>query len=160
MMFNASYDHGHEPGQLTTAVRCILLTGWVTLSSTGCNSQVSSDNGAADTSRIKALTMLYTSYMNRHGGAPASESEFKRYITETGKPFLESQGIAVDELFVSPRDNQPHVVLYGTEAAKLLNQGVVTYERTGVDGTRLVGYRAGSVNEVDEIEFRKLIPSS
>jgi hypothetical protein len=153
-------DRRLKPRHNAAAIVCILVAGLIMTGGTGCNSQVAGDSAAADVSRIKALTTFYTSYMNRNGGPPPSEAEFKRYIAEKGEPLLKSSGITADEIFISPRDNEPLVVLYGSAAAKLLNQGVVTYERTGVGGRRLVGYRAGSVNEIAEAEFRKLVPAS
>jgi hypothetical protein len=123
----------------------------------GCGSGATTGNGAPDDSRIKPLTTLFTSYMNRNGGRPpANEAEFKKYVAERGAALLDSIGVSQDELFISPRDNEPHVVLYGNEAVKLLSRGVVVYERTGVGGRRLVGYRAGYVNEIDDAEFQKL----
>jgi hypothetical protein len=73
--------------------------------------------------------------------------------------FLEDAGVgAADELFVSPRDNQPYVVYYGNDAAKMLDRGQLIHERNGVNGRRLVGHRLGYVREVDEAEFRELFP--
>jgi hypothetical protein len=128
----------------------------------GCGSQGAATDAEADPSRIKELTTLYMSYMNRNGDRPpASEAEFKRFVAERGQPLFESAGVsAADELFVSPRDNEPYVILYGHEAAKLISRGIVIHERTGVGGRRLVGNRGGSVEEVDEAQFRKLVPDS
>jgi hypothetical protein len=105
--------------------------------------------------------MLYASYVHRHAGQPpASEAEFKRYLAEHGEAMLESEGVtSPEELFLSPRDNEPYVLLYGKDAAKLMRQGIVVHERTGVGGQRLVGYRGGFVNVVGEAEFRRLVPA-
>jgi hypothetical protein len=131
------------------------------IAGSGCNSQQAASDAAPDTSHIKELTMLYAGQMNRNAGRPpASEAEFKRSVAENGAALLDSLGVTVDELFISPRDNQPYVILYGNEAAKLISRGIVTHEQTGVDGRRLVGYRGGYVNEVDEVEFRKLVPAT
>ncbi len=128
----------------------------------GCSSQEAGTGAAADTSRIKELTTLYTSFMNRNAGRPpATESEFKQYVAERGEPLFKSAGVSTAaELFVSPRDNEPYVILYGNEAAKLISRGIVVHERTGVGVRRLIGYRIGSIEELDEAEFRKLVPAS
>jgi hypothetical protein len=100
--------------------------------------------------------------MNSKGGRPpANQADFKSFISESGDALLKSADVGtVDELFVSPRDNQPYLIAYGSEAAKLISQGgVVIYERNGKDGRRLVGNRGGFVNELDEAEFRKLVPA-
>jgi hypothetical protein len=107
--------------------------------------------------------MLYASYVHQHAGQPpATEAEFKRYLAERGEVLLKSEGVtSPDELFVSPRDDEPYVVRFGKDAAKLMSQGqgIIVHERTGVAGRRLVGYRGGFVNEVDEAEFLKLVPT-
>jgi hypothetical protein len=91
---------------------------------------------------------------------PASEAEFKQFVAKEGAPLLKEAGVTtVDDLFVSPRDSQPYVVHYGQEAAKRLDRGYMIYERNGVNGRRLVGHRLGYVNEVDEAEFRELVPA-
>jgi hypothetical protein len=128
----------------------------------GCGSREVGTGAEADPSRINEIATLYTSYMNRHAGRPpATESEFKQYVAERGEPLFKAAGVSTaDELFVSPRDNQPYVILYGNEAAKLISRGIVVHERTGVGGRRLIGYRIGSVEELDDAEFRKLVPAS
>jgi hypothetical protein len=128
----------------------------------GCSTQESGSDGTTDVSRIKEITMLYVSFLNRNSGRPpANEEEFKRYVAERGEPLFNAAGVSsADELFVSPRDNEPYVILYGSDAAKLISKGIVAYERTGVDGRRLVGQRTGSVEELDEAAFRQLVPAS
>jgi hypothetical protein len=98
--------------------------------------------------------------MNRNGGPPPNEAVFKSFAKERGEPLVKLAGVSsVDELFVSSRDNEPYVILYGKEAAKLINRGILVHERTGVGGHRLVGYRGGSVEALDEAAFRKLVPA-
>jgi hypothetical protein len=146
----------------TSSAGKTLLACLVLALSLGCDADEPAANAEADAARITSLTLLYTSYMNSHGRVPpASEAEFKQYIAETDDRVLGAAGVStVDELFVSPRDNEPYVVLYGREAAKLISRGIVAHERKGKDGRRLVGYRMGFVNEVEESEFRKLVPPS
>jgi hypothetical protein len=128
----------------------------------GCNSQQSGSDGTTGVPRIKGLTALYISFMNNNAGRPpASEDEFKRYVAEKGGPVFDSAGVSTaEEMFISPRDNEPYVILYGNDAAKLLSRGIVAHERTGVNGSRLVGRRAGSIEDLGEAEFRKLVPAS
>jgi hypothetical protein len=63
---------------------------------------------------------------------------------------------SIDELFVSERDGQPLVVVYGSPPA---GSDVVVYEHTGVNGKRLVGHRIGMVEEADEATFKSLTAS-
>src|SRR5688572_10971572 len=97
----------------------------------GCGSQQTGTDAAPDDSRIKQVTTLYASYINSRGGVPpASEAEFKRYVAESGGPLLKAAGVgSVDELMVSPRDNEPYVIFYGKDAAKFIQKGIVAHER-------------------------------
>jgi hypothetical protein len=145
----------HEGHRFSSSLACLSLM------LIGCSSHQTRSDAAPDDSHIKPLTMLYVSYMNRSAGRrPANQQEFKNYIAKRGEPLLNSAGISsVEDLFVSPRDNEPYVVLYGNEDSQLISSGVVMHERSGVGGRRLVGYRMGYVNEVDDAEFRKLVPA-
>jgi hypothetical protein len=137
----------------------ICLIGMLTI---GCGSRDGMSNASPDDSRIKELTTTYAMYMNLKGARPpANEADFKAFISESGDALLKSAEVGtVDELFVSPRDNEPYVIAYGSEAAKMLSRGgVVIYERSGKDGRRLVGNRGGFVNELDDAEFRRLVPA-
>lgn len=110
--------------------------------------------------RLQALGIQYARYLNLHSGKlPPSEIELKRFISAQGKTFLQERGIAnVDSLFVSPRDNQPLVVSYGTN--KLVRgfsaDPMVAHEQKGIDGLRLAVFPGGAVLELDEEMFSKL----
>ena len=160
MNFGANHRCSLEPSSGTKALRYWLLVGLSLSVGLGCASEQAASDAAPDDSRIKPLTSMYAGYTNRNGNPPASEEEFKRFVAESGEPLLKAAEVnSVEELFVSPRDNEPYVILYGTEAAKLINRGIVMHERTGVGGRRLVGFRMGFVKELDEAEFRKLVPT-
>jgi hypothetical protein len=113
-------------------------------------------------SNIKPLAMLYGQFMGQHQGRPpASEEEFKKFIETRGMGMLKQFGIpSVDALFISERDKQPYVVLYGELKGPpaLAGQPVCVYERQGVNGRRFVASSLGAVEEVDEARFRKLVP--
>ena len=94
------------------------------------------------------------------GRPPANEMEFKRFIAEKGAPMLERAGMAnLDELFVSERDGQPFVVIYGKYPPGMTSR-IAAYEQNGVGGKRQVGYSAGAVEQIDETRFRELVPAS
>lgn len=111
-----------------------------------------------ETSHIKPLAILYGQYVGRHGGKPpADEAALKKFI-DAQESMLQSFGVSDSaELFVSERDGQPYVVLYGPEAA---GKSVVAYEQTGVGGMRYVADTLGAVQEVDEARFSQLVPST
>jgi hypothetical protein len=107
---------------------------------------------------IKALAVLYFKAVSKLGRRPESEPEFKQAIAQ-GELDLGALGVSnVEELFISERDNQPLVILYGG-SPKGASPGVVAYERTGKDGKRLVATNTGQVIEADDAQFAKLVPS-
>jgi hypothetical protein len=68
----------------------------------------------------------------------------------------------VQALFVSSRDKEPYVILYGplTGPPGPGGQPVFAYEKTGVGGTRMVATSLGAVEEVDETRLKQLVPSA
>jgi hypothetical protein len=67
----------------------LLLVGLSLTTGLGCGAQPASSDAAVDISRIKELTTLYVSYLNRNAGRPpASEEVFKRYVAERGEPLF------------------------------------------------------------------------
>ncbi|HEX6961513.1 MAG TPA: hypothetical protein VF175_06575 [Lacipirellula sp.] len=91
------------------------------------------------------------------GRPPADEAQFKSFISQNGA-ILERMGVAsADDLFVSERDSQPFVVIYGKHPQGMATT-VVAYESQGVDGKRLIGHSTRMIEEVDEARFRELVP--
>ena len=119
----------------------------------GGGGAASSDEDA----QFRVLTRFYTRVSTELGRPPKDEAEFKEKIKAVN-PDLSAVGAAsVDDLFVSERDGQPVVVVYGEP---LKGSDVVMYEKTGVDGKRMVGHKIGSVEEVDAARFGELVPSA
>jgi hypothetical protein len=108
------------------------------------------------TSHVRLLTMLYNKVSREQGRIPKDEQEFKDNL-KSADLSLESLKInSTDDLFVSERDGQPLVVVYGSVPP---GSDVVVYEQTGVDGKRMIGHRIGMVEEVDEAKFKELVPA-
>lgn len=129
--------------------------------SPGCRSGVQQlDQNDPSRIRMQSLAILYASYLNHNGGKlPASEAEFKKYISSTAKSYLAERGLTqIDDLFVSPRDGQALVVSYG--AHKLVRgfsaDPIVAHEKIGINGKRLVAFPSGAVLELDPVMFDKL----
>lgn len=143
-----------------TCKRFVASVSWVVLVATlclvGCRSR--EESKPRESSRLKPLAILYGQYVGQHGGkAPADEAALKEFIASQGT-MLKSFGVTdAASLFVSERDGQPYVVLYGSAAT---GKPIVAYEQTGVDGWRYVGDTLGAVQEVDEARFRQLVPAS
>jgi hypothetical protein len=113
-------------------------------------------SGKKETSRVRFLTMLYTRTSSQLGRNPKDEQEFKEKLKSYDLALDKAGVSSIDELFISERDGQPLVVLYG---ARPPGSDVVVYEQTGVGGMRYVGHKLGMVEEVDEAKFRELVPA-
>jgi hypothetical protein len=113
---------------------------------------------------LQALAVFYGRYLSQNRGQPpADEKAFKQFLARLNPSEFTSFGLAnPDEMFVSPRDNQPYVVRYNVPVAPPGPQGpaVVAYEQTGVGERRYVAFGLGGVEEVDETRFRQLVPES
>jgi hypothetical protein len=113
-------------------------------------------------STLKPLAVLYGKYRGEHAGnPPGSDAEFRAFVQTSGKPILDANQIpSVDVLFTSSRDNQPYVILYGplTGPPGPGGEPVFAYEKVGVNGKRYVATSLGAVQEVDEAEFKRLVP--
>jgi hypothetical protein len=122
----------------------------------GCGSSVGS--APKGVSHVGAISALYFKAASVLGRNPADEQEFKTAIGQ-GEMDVNVLGVSsVDELFLSDRDGQPLVILYGPRPKN--SQGVIAYEQTGKDGVRLVGTSNGQVIEADAAQFAKLVPAA
>ncbi len=112
-----------------------------------------------ETSNLRSIVSLYNYAFSSTGRPPANEQEFKQFIATNGTAMMETLHIAnPDEFFISERDGQPFVVVYG-QRPQDMSRDVVAYEQTGVDGRRQVGLSLGSIEEADEARFRELVPT-
>lgn len=140
---------------MTRRNSAILTLALSALTLMGCGSGGSSEVREKGYSHVRLLTTLHARISSELGRYPKDEAEFKAAL---GKANLTLDGMkvsSIDELFVSKRDGQPLVVVYGQPPA---GSDVVVYEQTGVNGLREVGHRIGQVDEVDQARFDELVP--
>lgn len=129
----------------------------------GCTSQEVKRTQEAENSHLRWLLRLYALASDQaQGRPPKSEESFKQFISgmDAGARdrLLAGAGVSsTDELFVSERDGQPYVIIYGKPARKM-DGGIVAYEQQGVNGLRFVGRRVGAVEEVDDQQFKVMVP--
>jgi hypothetical protein len=88
------------------------------------------------------------------GHNPGNSEEFKQIIPRLGLSLEKLSVNSVDDLFVSERDGQPLVVIYGPSNP---TSDVIVHEQTGVNGKRQVGHKIGLVEEVDDARFKELM---
>jgi hypothetical protein len=147
-----------DRGSIVLAVA--VLVG--SLAAGGCSENQSAER---EQSNLKPLAVFYGRYLGQHRGqTPANEQEFRNYIEATGKSQLTSMQVAsVDELFVSSRDKKPYVVVYGLTSqggAELPAATVIAYEQEGKSGKRFIARLLGAIEEVDETQFKQLVPNA
>ena len=130
----------------------MLLTFAATL--TGCGTVTESEDVAELRSNMQSLAAAYGSYTKQNRGrAPKDEKRFRAWIEKNGgAEVFEAQ--SVDEMFVSSRDNEPYVVVYGKP------KQVIAYEAVGVEGSRYIADNLGVVQEVDEATFAEMVPDA
>jgi hypothetical protein len=123
----------------------------------GCSSGGNSEVREKGFSHVRLLTSLHTRISSELGRYPKDEAEFKAALGKANLTLDAMKVNSIDELFISKRDGQPLVVVYGQAPA---GSDVVVYEQTGVNGLREVGHRLGNVEEVDEAKFAEIAPKT
>ena len=120
----------------------------------GCGTVAESEDVAEQRSNLRALAAAYGSYVkNNRGRVPKNEKSFRKWIEKQGS--VEDFGAqSLDEMFISSRDDEPYVVVYGKP------KKVVAYEAVGIDGSRYIADDLGIVQEVDEATFRDMVPDA
>jgi hypothetical protein len=130
----------------------------------GCGSETKSKD--REESTLKPLMVVLGQYVGQHRGQlPANEAELKDYLSKLKKEQLAAFGIQdYNSLLVSSRDHKPYVILYGSESKGNPpgpgGQPVIAYEQEGAGGKRFVASSLGAVQEVDEAEFKRLVPGA
>ena len=123
-------------------------------------------NQAAEDSPLKPIARFYAEFVRQHQGKPPqSEAEFKAYLKEpknAERLQKEHQITDIDKFLISPRDSKPFIIYYGAMSKNSGPGGapVVGYEQQGLGGKRLVVSTLEAVVEVDDGEFRKLVPDA
>lgn len=127
----------------------------------GCSSQVREDLEIGER-HLGELARAYIFYANQHRGqGPPNKAALDKFLKANEKSLI-MQGISNPEgMYVSPRDNEPYVVLWGLRIKTVVkgrSSQPIAYEKTGKDGKRWVAFADGIVNELDESEFEKVVP--
>jgi hypothetical protein len=125
----------------------------------GCGSSKEQSVGG-DESRLRILGRLYGEFLSQHNSqAPKNEAELIEFIDKSSE-FLKTQGIeSSQELFISPRDEEPLVVLYGKDMIPDGPGGLpwVAYESKGANGKKfLIGAR-GTTEEMTPEQIEAII---
>jgi hypothetical protein len=106
--------------------------------------------------RLQTLASMFSRYASNpknKGKLPPDEKALKAFIKSLPPQELTAMKLNdVDALFISPRDEQPFVVVYQQTPPPVPSGApvhVVAYERQGVGGKRYVAFATGQLEEVD-----------
>jgi hypothetical protein len=129
----------------------------------GCGSDERNSPTAA---KLKALANFYLDYAVAQPGhqGPTTEQAFKKHIRSVPAFQLTANGLdpaTLDATFVSERDQEPFVILYGGTISRISGDStqVIAHEKTGKNGKRLVVYASAKVDLVDESKLKELANS-
>jgi hypothetical protein len=125
----------------------------------GCGGDDALKSPAA--AQLKGLATMYLDFAASKGTGPQSEEAFKKHLKSVEGFVLQGNGLdpkQIDAAFVSPRDKQPFVVLYGVGIGRISGESapLVAYEKTGVNGKRLVAFANTKLAHVDEAGLEEL----
>ena len=129
---------------------------------TGCGGKVDSSAGIreANKTNIQRLTNLYSRHQLFHAGkGPASEQDFRKYISGLDADTLKNIGVDpanLDQLFKSERDGQPFKVVYNVVGSTRGSNDAVVFEGTGKDGVKEVGFTSLTIKKLTDAEISGL----
>ena len=136
---------------------CLLLVGALA-SATGCSDDALNSPTAL---RMRGLANMYLDHVVAKGGTPANEEALKKHMRSQMEWTLTGYNLDpknLDAAFMSDRDNEPLVVIYGAPTGAISGDSkqVVAHEKTGKNGKRLVVFMSTKVDHVNEAELEKL----
>ena len=144
---------------MTVSIRSRRVTVWLPLFVVvGC---ASDDTASPTANKLRGIARIYLDYaVPKNGAGPADEAALKKHMKAMPDFVLASNGIdpAVgDALFVSDRDQEPFVVIYGQGIGAISGKSkqVIAHEKTGVRGTKLVTFVSGKVESADEAQLQQ-----
>lgn len=143
----------------------MLVVAALLLPAAGCGGGNSPDEmiGKANATNLQRLCNLYVLYQTRNGWqGPPDEATFKEFIDSQGDRILKRMGVEpgnVTAIFASERDSEPYVIRWGLPGNPRGEAVPIVFEKTGVDGMRMVGFSKPEHREVDDAEYQQLMSS-
>jgi hypothetical protein len=129
----------------------VLLVACLMGSVTSCGSSSTAPTGDARAAQgvLKVLGIEYARFMAEHDGRPPKDrQEFAAFLEPRKDQIVGLK--EVEQLFVSPRDNEPLMIYYGKSPPLADDSGypAVAREATGAAGKCLVANTRGGVKEM------------
>jgi hypothetical protein len=114
----------------------------------GCAADTDKPPPPKDSNNLRGIIRCYVTATGNLGRPPKNMDELKAVLA----------GLVDDPspYFRSTRDGEEYVVVWGLQLGALPADTIIAYERTGVDGKRMVINRDGVAKEVSKEEFAGL----
>jgi len=130
---------------------CVSLVGLA-----GCGEgRLSPDDirAKANKSNMHRLINLYVRHqLSNQGKGPASENEFKSFISDMGASSLAKIGLdetSIDGLFLREQDSEAYEIRYGVYGSSRGSNEAIVFERSEINGVRRVGFTSRKILEVE-----------
>jgi hypothetical protein len=133
----------------------------VAVSGCGRSGETTKSKSGVDFDVVRAMGGWYDAYSVSHKNQPPKDEQAFRDYLNTRQTDLEKSGLTVDKMFVSPRSGEPLEWVYGKIGT--VGPGSIAYigyEKSPVDGKRLVIASRGINELVDDAQFHKLFPNA
>ena len=107
------------------------------------------------------MAAFYGAYLQEHGGQPPPDEQAFRDFLAAKQPELETAGLSVDDMFISPRSPSSIQWIYGG-ALPVGPSGMeyFAYEQQPIDNARLVIASRGIFDLMDESRFHEVFPNA
>ena len=141
--------------RMACPVRTLLAFVFLAPLAGGCNKQLETRVPPLAEARIRNLASICSQFGASQRRVPASMEELKAWAKKLNKAQLANLGIDnVAEAFVSPRDQQPYVLVRGGSTMML------AYEKTGEGGKHYVVTNTGSVYELADAVLKERLSAA
>lgn len=137
-------------------VACIVAT-------LGCSSGDPLTSGSTDRQTrviMNLLSQYYGEYLQSHSGKPPKDANaFREYVESRSEEFQRYNIQELDQLLISPRDQQPFVIVTGKRVVPSHSPGMpwAAYEQTGLDGVVMAVQVRGGVHDLSAEELGEII---
>jgi hypothetical protein len=122
----------------------------------GCSKPLELHEPPVIHTRIRNLASLCSQYSVKHKKRPASIEELKAWVKKMSPSERNELRIEDPETaFVSPRDNQPFVLVRATTP-----RDIIAYEKVGEGGKHYIVTATGGAIELDDAELKRRVPSA
>lgn len=123
---------------------CFIKWGVILVAAVGCGgpTEETIEQRGASSDNFRVIETAYRAALTESKRAPKNRKELAKHLPE---------GIDAEQLFISPQDDKPFVVVWGTDLETTSPEPVVYgYEAEGANGNRFVLTTMGVMEMTDE----------